>query len=273
MVEPTLDKGLANLRNGIAERSQVPLASIGWIAGASHRQSGPHFPQSPPPPGNPDKQVDAIDVPHRPDLGVDCHVLCEDLRTNPENRRRLRHMIFDGRQCSSYWMDGIAPWTWRPYSGEDMHRGHAHVEAADDPHDVTAPWIYRLMEDELNAQQAAMLSALYHVVCGLGGDRLSAGDAVPEEDRLPGKISVPGAASPIDRTKGNTLVEQVRSMRRMMFAALTGIEGLEVGEPDAEDIEILADSIVAKLGPEFAGQLAAALNMRFSPVQLATQQQ
>lgn len=272
MVEPTLDKGLANLRNGIAARSQVPLAEIGWIAGASHRQSGPHYPQSPPPPGNPDKQVDAIDVPHRPDLGVDCHVLCEDLRTIPENRRRLRHVIFDGRQFSSYWMDGIAPYTWRPYTGEDMHRGHAHVEAADDPHDVIAPWTYRLMEDELNAQQAAMLSALYHVVCGLGGDRLSAGDGVPEEDRLPGKISVPGVG-PTDRTKGNTLVEQIRSLRRITLAALTGIEELDTSEPDAEDIEILADAIASKLGPEFAGQLAAALNLRFAAVQVGGQQQ
>lgn len=136
----TLDPSLDVLRDEIlSEAPQIDRSEIGWIAGADHRQSGPHFPEYPAPPGNPPYEVDAIDVPHAPSRGMDCAVLTEQLRTGP-NRHLLRLVIFDGQQFSNYARDGIPPFTWRPYSGEDMHREHAHIERNDSFHGDKSPW-------------------------------------------------------------------------------------------------------------------------------------
>lgn len=153
----TLDAGLDVLRGQIL--AQCPLidkAEIGWIAGADHRQSGPHFPESPPPPGNPDKEVDAIDVPHEPARGLSCFELTEQLRVSRDDRLQL--VIFNGRQFSSYERNGIPPFTWRDYNEEDQHTGHAHIQTNDNrTGDRTRPWQISLggiMADSKDVQAA-----------------------------------------------------------------------------------------------------------------------
>lgn len=138
MTDFVVDKGAQRLIDQVLAATRVARKDIGTIAGPSHRQSGPHFPEDPPPPGNPAHQVDAVDFPHQPDKGLDCAEFTEDLRQSRDPRLYL--VIFDGRQFSSYAKDGIPPFTWRPYSGDDMHRKHCHVEVNDVHHDETQDW-------------------------------------------------------------------------------------------------------------------------------------
>lgn len=133
-----LDRGAQTLIDQVMDATSVARSDIGTIAGPNHRQSGPHFPEDPAPPGNPPHQVDAVDFPHQPDKGLDCEEFTEQLRLSRDPRLYL--VIWNGRQFSSYAKNGVAPFTWRPYSGEDMHREHCHVEVNDQHHDETQPW-------------------------------------------------------------------------------------------------------------------------------------
>lgn len=153
----TLDAGLNVLRSQIlADCPLISFGEIGWIAGPNHRQSGPHFPENPPPPGNPPDEVDAIDVPHEPGRGLNCFELTEQLRLSRDDRLQL--VIFAGRQFSSYARDGIAPFTWREYKGEDLHFGHAHIQTNDSrTGNRTRPWQIKLggiMADSADVQAA-----------------------------------------------------------------------------------------------------------------------
>lgn len=134
-----VDKGAQKLIDQVLASTRVARKDIGTIAGPSHRQSGPHFPEDPPPAGNPPHQVDAVDFPHQPDKGLDCEKFTEELRLSEDPRLYL--VIWDDRQFSSYAKDGHDPFTWRPYSGEDMHREHCHVEVNDVHHDETQDWM------------------------------------------------------------------------------------------------------------------------------------
>lgn len=124
----------------------VRRSEIGTIGDAAHQaRKSAHNPEHPAPPGNPDYEVDAIDPPHAPDRGLDCAELTEALRQSRDPRLYL--VIFNGRQFSSYAHDGIPPFTWRPYSGDDMHRTHAHVEVNDTHHGDTSHWKVTTMAD------------------------------------------------------------------------------------------------------------------------------
>lgn len=153
----TLDAGLDVLRSQIlAQCPQINRSEIGWIAGGSHRQSGPHFPENPPPPGNPPSEVDAIDVPHEPGRGLDCFDLTEQLRLSRDDRLQL--VIFHGMQFSSYARNGIPPYTWRDYNEEDQHLTHAHIQTNDSRSgNRTRPWQISLggiMADSVDVQAA-----------------------------------------------------------------------------------------------------------------------
>lgn len=117
----------------------VKRSEFGTIGDEEHQaRTSKHNPESPPPPGNPDNEVDAVDIPHAPDRGVDCAKITEAIRQSRDPRVYL--VIFNGRQFSSYTKDGVPPFTWRPYSGDDMHRTHAHVEVNDTHHGDTSHW-------------------------------------------------------------------------------------------------------------------------------------
>lgn len=151
-----VDKGIERLIAQVLRATSVARSDIGTIAGPKHRQSGPHFPEDPPPPGNPPHQVDAVDFPHQPDKGLDCNVLTEDLRLSRDQRINL--VIWNHQQFSSYPKNGVAAFTWRPYTGADPHDTHCHVEVNDIHHDETQDWkvfemadswdkVYKVLDD------------------------------------------------------------------------------------------------------------------------------
>lgn len=52
---------------------------------------------------------------------------------------RVRYGIHDGRIFSSYPRGGVAPYTWRPYTGGG-HRNHGHLSTLDTADNQGAPW-------------------------------------------------------------------------------------------------------------------------------------
>lgn len=97
-----------------------------------------HNPEHPAPAGNPDFQVDAVDLTHDPASGADMAVVTESIRLSRD--RRVRYVIFNRRIFSSYAANGRKAWEWGPYDGSDGHEGHAHISVNDQHHDETQDW-------------------------------------------------------------------------------------------------------------------------------------
>jgi hypothetical protein len=133
-----VDKGILRLREQInAAAPNRSKASDGTIGDAAHSaRDSDHNPESPAPAGNPDNQVDALDVTHDPAHGADMGEVSEAIRLSKD--RRVKYVIFNRRIYSG--RKGPQPWVWRPYTGTDPHTNHMHVSVEDDTHDQTQDW-------------------------------------------------------------------------------------------------------------------------------------
>ena len=137
VVDKGLNKLLAQINAAAPGRSKASDGSIGDAAHAS--RDSDHNPESPPPPGNPDNQVDARDFTHDPAHNADMGTVTESIRVSRD--RRVSYVIFNGRIFSSYdSTGGRKAWQWGKYTGTDPHTGHAHVSVNDGNHDQTQPW-------------------------------------------------------------------------------------------------------------------------------------
>lgn len=134
----TVDKGLLRLRAQVdALAPGRSKASDGTIGDAAHAATdSDHNPEHPPPPGNPDYQVDALDLTHDPAHGADMAVIAEAIRVSRD--RRVSYVIFNRRIYSG--SGGPQPWVWRPYTGASAHTEHMHVSVRDDHHDEIQDW-------------------------------------------------------------------------------------------------------------------------------------
>lgn len=137
VVDKGLDVLLAQINAAAPGRSK---ASDGSIGDAAHQsRDSDHNPESPPPPGNPDNQVDARDFTHDPAHNADMGIVTESIRLSRD--RRVSYVIFNRRIFSSYTSTGgRKAWEWGPYTGTDPHTEHAHVSVNDVYHDQTQPW-------------------------------------------------------------------------------------------------------------------------------------
>jgi hypothetical protein len=83
--------------------------------------------------------VTAADITHDPNRGCDIGAIGESLRLSRDPR--IKYFIFNHRLFSSYRANGIAPWTWRRYSGDNPHVHHGHLSVHSDWRaDDTRPW-------------------------------------------------------------------------------------------------------------------------------------
>jgi len=89
-------------------------------------------------PGNPDNQVDAVDITHDPANGCDIGVFWENIRASRDMRAKF--FIFNRRCFSNYNHSEGDAFTWRPYRGENPHDKHGHGEIDDRYHDQTHDW-------------------------------------------------------------------------------------------------------------------------------------
>lgn len=131
-------------------------SSDGTIGDAAHQaRESQHNPESPPPPGNPDDQVDAGDITHDPKAGADMGVVAESIRLSRD--RRVLYVIFNRRIFYGYDRAGLPAFTWTSYSGSDPHTGHLHVSVNDVHHDETQLWEIGIGDMALTPEQESWL--------------------------------------------------------------------------------------------------------------------
>lgn len=133
-----LDKGLEKLRSQVNEAApDRNKASDGTIGDEAHQGTdSDHNPEDDGQGGNPEDQVDALDLTHDPANGADMGVVTESIRKSKD--RRVSYVIFNRRIYSGAL--GPSPWVWRSYTGDNPHDHHAHFSVRDDTHDQTQDW-------------------------------------------------------------------------------------------------------------------------------------
>lgn len=118
--------------------------SDGTIASRQHSINNPYSDHEP----DADDIVTATDITHDPVGGPDMFTFTEALRRSRDSR--IKYVIFDRRMFSSYWARGIAPYTWRTYSGSNPHTKHAHISNLGGSHRFdTRLWIPDHMEEPM----------------------------------------------------------------------------------------------------------------------------
>lgn len=173
MVIFVVDRSLYVLRDEInAVAPNRSKASDGFVGDAAHAsrdsQHNPEDTGDSTDGNDPDNQVDAADFTHDPGNGADMHQVAEIIRKRRD--RRVLYVIFDGRIFSSYAVNGVPAWTWRPYSGTDKHRGHLHISVNDKYNDTLNAWGVEeemgmaLSEDDLNKIEARVIVGVSKLV-------------------------------------------------------------------------------------------------------------
>lgn len=129
-----LETLLEQLNEMAPKRSKV---SDGAIGDADHQnRASDHNPHCAAPD---DPTVTARDFTHDPDNGADMNVITERLRKSQD--KRIKYVIWNKRMFSSYPTSTHPAWTWRPYSGPNLHTVHAHVSVqCNASKDSTEPW-------------------------------------------------------------------------------------------------------------------------------------
>jgi hypothetical protein len=144
-VTPRLARSLATLRDQVdAAFPTRSKASDGWIGNAAHQAEGDYTASQHNP--NPLGVVCAIDITTDPAVGLDCHVLMEQL--DASNDPRIFYLIHDHQIDNS---DD----TRTPYTGVNSHTRHLHVSVryqSADLYDNPRPWAIPMLttpEDDM----------------------------------------------------------------------------------------------------------------------------
>ena len=84
--------------------------------------------------------VTACDITNDPPGGCDAGALAEALRGS--NDPRVKYVIWNRQIANSAAMNGLPPWTWRPYTGTNPHDHHVHLSVKPDKaaYDSEVPW-------------------------------------------------------------------------------------------------------------------------------------
>lgn len=127
----SLDKLRDQVNAAYPTRSKVSDGTIGDAAHAASKSE--HNPDS-------NGVVRALDLTHDPAHGLNAGALAERLRASRDPR--ILYIISNARIASSYAVNGVPAWTWRPYSGTNAHRSHVHVSVVESArlYDSVRPW-------------------------------------------------------------------------------------------------------------------------------------
>jgi hypothetical protein len=127
--------GLGKLRTQIqAVCPRAPKDEFGWIASATHSQQNPNSDHEPDSRGI----VHALDVPHYPELGLDCAILVQALLDSKDPR--IRYVIWAQKIFGDEGYgrrNGRSAWT--KYAASD-HTEHAHVSINVANEDDASEW-------------------------------------------------------------------------------------------------------------------------------------
>lgn len=101
----------------------------GTVASKGHDRRSPNSDHRPRPINASPAVVNAVDAGEP--VEDQAFQIAEAIRLNRDPR--ARYVIHESSIFSSYWHSGIAPYTWRSYSGASPHTNHAHVSIDRDP--------------------------------------------------------------------------------------------------------------------------------------------
>lgn len=191
--------------------------SDGWIGDLAHQaRKSDH---------NPDANgvVHAIDVtqwdpgsPLNPNDDV-AEAVAEHLRRTKDPR--IKYVIWRGRMFSSYASGGVAPWTWRPYTGPNGHFHHVHVSV--NPNGADKGWGFTRPSDPAKARAWAPFrpGATDPTIYASGGMR----HQVAETQLILKALSIRWAdpeldPGPIDGIYGKKSQAAVRAFKRRIIA-------------------------------------------------------
>lgn len=253
----TLDPPIGDLRQQLHSETGVPLSEFGTIGDPDHAaRTSAHNPESPPPAGNPDNEVDALDVPHVPPR-LDCHVVTEALRLSRDPRLRL--VIFDRRQFSSYDHADGDPYTWRPYHGDDPHTEHAHVERTDARRDDRRPW--QTGYNDMDNIEHDHLIALAYRAKALYDDADKATFTLSD-----GKTRTEPNLAKTARVKLETRLAALESKVLAVGGDVAAVRREIEADTEEIDLEQLAADIAAQIGPGLVPALVEKLGtLQFVP--------
>lgn len=204
-----VDKGLEKLRSQVNEAApNRNKASDGTIGDEAHQGTdSDHNPEDDGPGGNPEDQVDALDLTHDPAHNADMGVVTEAIRKSKD--RRVSYVIFNRRIYSGAL--GPSPWVWRDYFGDNPHTNHAHFSVRDDTHDQTQDWEIGLHVAATNADAKTLLSADNIIK----SQEEAGDDPVSDKDFITHKTAIERTRVKLQQVKTDTsdLVADVTALR------------------------------------------------------------
>lgn len=224
-VDRGLDKLLAQVNAAAPGRSKASDGSIGDPAHAATESD--HNPETPPPAGNPDRQVDARDFTHDPGHGADMGVVSEAIRRSRDPR--VSYVIFNRRIFSG--PDGPQPWVWRTYDGSNPHDKHMHVSVRDVIHDQTQDWMIGIGSSmPLTALEHAQVSNAEHYLQALVGMATTA-EGISNTAQT--NIKIPNAQA-----------TAIRQIQAELAAIKLMVAGLQVGTIDPVALKALIREVL-----------------------------
>lgn len=178
--------------------AELPASVWGLRAGASHAQSGGHYPHYVPGLGS--EIVTAADAPDDPGRGLDLFAHLDAIRVSRDER--VLYAISRDRMFSSYSAHGYPPFTWRPYNASDpnrdRHNTHGHLQVVDDTRaDIDRPW-------------------------ATAGGTMYLTDKIDQTDY----DAVPTAWQPLPATKGQTVAVVLGTLARRAYLTVLGVNAL-----------------------------------------------
>jgi hypothetical protein len=129
-------ESLKKLRKQIEEKyPEVDKTKFGTIGDTAHQATkSNHNPES-------DGTVDALDIPHQPEIGLDAHKIANTLLNSHD--KRISYIISNrriGGDENYAKRNSVQPWVWGPYNGDNPHDHHIHVSVNDATQDNASPW-------------------------------------------------------------------------------------------------------------------------------------
>lgn len=118
-------------------------ASDGICASATHTSQNPGSDHEPHVILNGVAYATAVDLTDDKTHGCDADEWAEYLRRVRDPR--VKYVICNRRMFSSYPVQGIPPWTWRPYTGVNPHDKHTHLSIIPEAVFVVGPWFPQLV--------------------------------------------------------------------------------------------------------------------------------
>lgn len=224
MVAEPVDRGLLKLRAQIDAKAPNRRKGFDGFKGDTDHASrvSDHNPESPPPPGNPDNQIDAGDYTHDPGNDADMGEVSERIRLSRD--RRVRYVIFNRRIFRSYARNGVPAWTWTEYTGANPHDKHMHVSVNDVHHDQTQDWSIGMTPNDEKALIHRQRALVHMLPVNQYGDNLK-----PEPNKMTLAINaITEAVGKIAKSMedlGPILAEMARAIAALEPAAAPSYEG------------------------------------------------